>query len=561
MVAIKGGTMRTYVALPILCVTFSVLASAQIAKPEKPKGSPPEERWLAPAQRLTSGIDADLFRLPRPAQAVAQAHLASIWWTQEPLVAHKWADSAVEWVTHAPDNESETDRAQRNLAARLVLSRVIPLDPGLRERITNSLAANVPAPGGQSSAQARKTYSSNLVGSAIGDKAHPDQLAKVISDSLQYGVTGTTFAGLFALRDQDAAQADILFQRTLAAIVQGGDFSEGRTILSSMSGPPGQRTMPDAWRPPSYAALARLLSADAATPEQQKNRCSLAGTLSNQRSTLPPDLTQTIDTVWSTCQRPQPTPQQAADNDVFRSRAPKTADDFLAVADELKDPTYRAQMKMNAATRAELDDHDLDRALAILDGMPPEELNSRGAAYPMLRMELAIRAMLKAFEEGRIDRAQRIVETSPDTTRSYIATQFLAQEKKAVPRAFYTLAVHETTTHPPDDPNIYIRLMNALFKIDDLDAVGEIVKAADHWQQKDPKQLKPTDTFYTSPWDWLTPLPLPELGNSDPAAVATKLALAQNPLLRTDLQLSAIRVWVSRYQSESEKMKSAAAAE
>jgi hypothetical protein len=508
---------------------------------------------LRPAQRVTTTIESELFRLPRPMQAVAMAQLAAIWWKQEPVSARKWMGTAVDMVTQAPANEEEPERARRILAARLILPMVTPLDEGLRQRLVDTMAANVP-PGAQSTPAQRANFSSSMVSTAMADKEHPDRLAKAITDSFQYGVTGSTVRGLIQLRASSPEQADILFQRALSL---AGDVDSARLLLSQLWPATNQAPMPAEWRQAAFSLLARVLSAPADDPDLKKKRCDLAGQLTNRRNDLPPELQQAAtEARTASCQAYQPTPEQAADNEVFRNRSPKTADDFLAVAAELKNPDNRAQMKYNAAMRAEIDDKDPERALKILDDMTPEEWNSRGGGMiPRMRMELAVRAAMHSFEEGQTEPALKIIDTSPAETRAYIAINFLLKEtKRTPPRAFYELAVREVKTHPPADPLDFVRMINLALKRGEMSDIEDIVAEMDRWREPDPKSMKPNETFWASPWErTLTPLPFgPELANVDAATIAAKFAAAaKTTSLHADLQLCLVRAWVGRYETEA----------
>ena len=533
-------------------VLLGAIAAALAVPPAKPKAPTPDERWLRPAQRITATIDSELFRLPRPMQAVAQAQLAAIWWTQEPVSARKWMATAVDTVTQAPQNEADSERTQRIRAARLILPMVTPLDEGLRQRIVDTMAANVP-PGPQATPAQRANFSSSIVSTAISDAAHPERLAKAISDSFQYGVTSSTVRGLIELRTTSPEQADILFQQALSL---AGDFDSARAFSMALRPPPNQKPMPAEWKQPSFALLSRVLTLPANDADQQKKRCTLAASLYNDRSSLPPELADaSTNAQKESCPKFQPTTDQAVDNEVFRNRSPKTADDFLAVAAELKDPEYRAQMKYNAAIRAETDDKNPERALKILDDMTPEEWNSRGGMISQMRRELAVRTVMHSFEEGLTEAALRIIDTSPAQTRAYIAINFLQKEtKKTPPSAFYDLAIREVKTHPPEDPLDLVRMINLALKHGDVSNIEDVVAEMDGWREQDPKAMKPNTMFFTSPWDSLAPLPFgPELANVDAEVIAAKFGVAKGNLLNTDLKLCLVRAWVGRYEAEAVK--------
>jgi hypothetical protein len=530
---------------------LTLFAAAQAGQPAKPRVPTPEERWLQPAQRMTTTIESELFRLPRPMQAVAMAQLAAIWWKQEPVSARKWAGTAVDTVTQAPQNEADIDRTQRIRAARLVLPLVTPLDEGLRQRIVDAMAANVP-PGPQSTPAQRANFSSSMVSTAMADKEHPDRLARAISDSMQYAVTGSTIRGLIELRESNPEQADILFQR---AVSMSGDLDSGFIFQRYLWPPSNEKPMPPEWRQSSFALLARVLSVTPNNPDEQKKRCDLAGQFVGRHNDQPPELAQAAITArTASCPTYQPTPDQAADNEVFRRRSPKTADDFLAVAAELKNPDNRAQMKYNAAMRAELDDKDPERGVKILDDVTPEEWDSRGGLIPKMRRDFAVRAAMHEYEEGQTEPALKIIDTSPAETRAYIAINFLQKEtKKTPPSAFYELAVREVKTHPPEDPLDFVRMINLALKRGDMSDIEDVVAEMDRWREHDMKTMKANQIFFASPWELLTPLPFgPELASVDAATIATKFAAAaKTTSLHADLQLCLVRAWVGRYATEA----------
>lgn len=543
-----GAPMKRYLLL--LCVVAVVLVARAQKASSAIKAPTPEERWLRPAQRLSASIDSDLWRLSPPQQAVARAQLASIWWNHDPTSARTWASAAVDWLTHTPENELDSDRAQRIRAARIALSLITPLDSALRQRIDDMLQPKDVPPGPQE-ATAAKNYYGTVLSAAMQDRSHPERLAQAISDSLPSGVTGVTVHALITLRSVQPDPADILFRR---ALLSAGDSPDALLSFAAALHPePGATPLPDAWRVPSLEAIAHVLGGDTGEADQRMKLCRLYSRVSGY-SDFPPDIAAAVAHGRSNCQLPQPNPDQVFDSNLFRERAPKTADDFLTLIPEVKTAQDRAQMRMNAATRAELDDKDPERALKIMDSMPPDELASRPGAYERMRMELATRAALHAIDAGRNDDAYRILDESPSISAFYISVNVLQKSRKPLSTKFYDLALKQMSGEETDNPMDYVNLMNLYFRKGDLSPLNAIVSEMDRWKAKDPKALKAGEAFYTAPWNWLTPLQLGrEVADFDASAVSGHFANAQNVPLRIELQISLTRALISRYESMAPK--------
>jgi hypothetical protein len=425
------------------------------------------------------------------------------------------------------------------------------------------MAVSVPPVGERNTAMNRANFASMLVSTAMSDTGDRTQLARAISDSFQYAVTGTTVRALITLRSSNPGQADLLFDRAVSIASQNAGNDDVSPFVMALWPARGQEPLPDTWRQFSLELLARALAKPAENAEERTKRCDLYSRVSSRLNDVPADLAQAADTAKQSCQPYAPTPEQAADNELFRHRAPKNADDFLALAAELKLADNRAQMKMNAAMRAENDDKDQERALSIYDGMTPEERAARnGGYYFRQRMDLAVRAALHAIEDDRPEQGVRIIDTSPPDTEAHIAIEVAEKErKKPLPPDVMKIALREIRLHPPADPLDFVGLINLNLKGDAVrDALPDILREMDHWKEKDWKALKVGEMFYLTPWDTLAPLPFaPPLADLDPDFIAGQFA-TMHPPLRTDLQLILARMWLGRYQAELAKAKEATAA-
>ncbi len=521
--------------------------------------------WLYPAQQVSADVESGTWRLKGDLHALALAYLGVAWWKRDSGFAEHWLAQAVDELSMSPDSEDETSRNARISAAHTVLQLVTLLDPAMRDRIKDVIRA---AEDSRSERSVVVRTQDALVQAALSDRSNPNQLEGAISDALSAGAVATAIRGLAALRNARPEQAETLFSRAVAQAASSATTDDWIPLMLLVQITPEQQPpLPPEWRDQLVAALANSLARPPASNGHRSDLCDFAAHFMGGSPATPPALLEALRTVYAGCiaDGTGMDREAQADNKLIEERDPKTAEDYLAVADLCRTPLARAGLKFRAAESADRDDKDPVRALKILDNMTPEEVKSRPQAFVRARMDTAVRAALQFInKEKDLESGLNVIDRSPRDTLVHIGVGVAEKVSGDALGAVLRLIQRALRSQSPPDPNDFLRLINVYFRHRLPDApymLTAIVYDMDRWREKDPKQLKPNDLWYQAPWANLTPLPfVAEMYEMvDAGRLAAIAKLTHGDTLRTTLQLTFVRAWLTRY-AQSKKEKAAVAA-
>lgn len=530
--------------------------------PPKPKPVPPEEKWLYPAQRLSADLEEQSWRLKRELKSVALATLGSYWWKQDRAAAERWVIPAVESMTIVPQEESEADRTNRLDALRRLLAVVGPLEPMLRDRLRDVVSSGTSAEEDFFSRGSRTRTANALLDSAYD--AEPEQVARAITESLQFGVTESTIKAIAALHSKSPEEAQRLFDTALSQAMQSRsnvnvfemDVRAFELLLQSAPG-----GLPDAWRSSADSALIAALNN---TNYAQSTRCALANELYQSISAPPADLVRAVALALTLCGGE--TSAATDDANLVERERPETSDEYLAVASSAKTVSVRYKLKVTAAEKARKEDLESEnggpvRALRIFDNMTPEERAVKPGEYKRLRGEEAVRAALFTIDLSGCAPGLRVVDNSPRETILHIAIGVAEKITGPCYREVEDIAFRQMRRIPADDPNDYIRLLNVVVRKNPFPdyPLQNFLREMDRWKEKDPKTLAPGEPAYEAPWNRLRPMPLAaELFNIPAERLSAMTRFLRNDLLRVDFQLHLVRGFLQHYAQEKVKAEVAA---
>ena len=525
----------------------------------KPKPIPPEDLSLYPAQRLSAVIEADAWRMRRDLHAVGMATLGAAWWKQDRGAAEHWIYPAVDEVTIASQDESDTDRVRRLEAMRRVLGLVTALDAGLRERLKDAIKFSTARDNDRHSTVSQGRTADALVLAA--QNASPPESARSISEALQYGVTEMVVRAILSLDEPLPDEADRLFGRSLDQAMNSGDVEQMRAFTALMQDAYAT-DIPAEWRRRIVDAYARVISNRSGDYDA---RCALAGAVAGSTEDFGGDIAGLVSSTRAECVLGISDPVLAADAQALQRADPKTSDDYLAVAGQSRSPTSRYTVKLIAAEKAEKEDIDSEnggpvRSLRIFDAMTTEERAVKPGAYRRLRAEEAIKAALFTLGKSGCSPALRIVDNSPRETILHIA---IAVAEKLTPPCYrdgIDIALRQIRMRgSTDDPNDYIRMINLVVRRGPYpeQSLQEVLRAMDGWKEKDPKTLLAGEPAYQAPWNNLLPLAIvPDTFNIAAERLsAIGRCCYRNDLLRTDFELFLVRGFLDRYAREAAKQK------
>lgn len=462
--------------------------------------------WRDLAETTAADLLSAAPKLDANNQIFLYGRLCTAYWKYDEDRARAWCAQSISAATRIPENETADERQNRVAIAGALLRILAPLDDAMRLQIQNSLAGSTSNSTSDDDLKRRRSLSVSLAEAAR--RSTPDQAAELISESMRLGTGASTIRAIADLRMQQPQRADAFF----ADVIQQARQSSGYNILWGLTqvvlpSNPGADTqaLPLQWRDAVVATLAERMLQPTLSGVDLKARCdAMAGEVQRliHSEQLPPATGAATQAALQVCWPQAPTSTQGSSN----ARPLRNADEFLQAAGNAKDPVASADLKMNAALRAEQENNP-ERGLSILDALTQEERNARPSFSTLTRLRLAVRAIELAFSRQQPKRAMDMLENSPEDTQLSICTQVAQQLlAKNLPGVQFVLDKARKAIlnpQPENDPADYIKLVNVFVQMHSHDALPvatDALRALDAWKPIDETAFKPGD-FYYQPLD------------------------------------------------------------
>jgi hypothetical protein len=588
----------------VLLITFAVaaIAVAQNAPPatqqtpaaaspvaqrkakKQPKNS--AAHYLEVTDSLTKEIGDQAGSLTKYERAMLEAQLCNSWWEADEGRARRWCAQAADDVSLIPDNESAAERKQRREAAAEVLSVAGHRDGASRQKIVDALARDLKT---NDDARTRAQISDSL--SSAGNDSDDDATTLALTrEALKFGTNANWILGnLLNISQTYPADAQALFMQALSHATP--DFIEGVLNHFPSTGPGS--VIPDEWTQPVIDLLSRTPMQQ--PPDQSRDEwCRwilvtgiLADTKDNGAPVAPGLQTPQLATAKKTCGWPQVL--------VSDDRAPgfgfsnpdgadSTADDLVAQQRQ-SDPTTQSAAAIAAAEKlAAPPKDDYDGALNLLEGIDADS-TLHGIA-DSTRARIITEAAQAYFKQGDYKNAWRMIDRAPPAAIPSIEIELAGERfrlklKDASPgknmvtvsdtdsadlpaaRELVRRADLELQQHSPEDPEIFLRLLNValnrrLFEPEVM--LHDVVQSLNRWREKDTNGNQ-----HRAIGDHLAPVSLSyavsEPGFADEDMVGSALREIENTKTRISFQLALLNSYMDRWRAarNAEKKRSATA--
>lgn len=540
---------------PAVMMAGIALATLAVAQQPAPRPAPKApaannasreatQQWWQRANYINSSILQDGTQLSKMQSLLLPARLAAVWAKSSHDMARGLAIQAADSVTRIPQNESDEDRKARLEAASNMIASLNTADRASADRVIAMMSKDAenrpsyPPPEGPE-ADTRLSLAEAIRDTAKDDPARAFALAQK-SLALR---DGDEIAAIYQdLKDGSLELANRYAAEALQVAATDPSLLFG---LGQLANP--ALGVPQATRDAILQTISDTLLQPDANPSQRARRCLAAPAALDNLPAYSPAQQSVLRSAALACKGADP------DTDAGIRQQEQMADrngDGDSPADPAH-PQQSAQKKLLAASIAADRDHDLQRALDVLDSFTPEE---RDAAYPnwhLLWISLSQRSISAAERQHDTATIQSVISRAPDIVRGRVLLAAARTAYNAKDTDFGNLLVGQTERELESNPRtdqytVYLQLLNlcaAHLPADTLNALRIAVHGLNNFNPPHTTQV-----VLTSVGELLQPVGLdPGVLNADFDSVTATVADIRRPDDRVAMRLGLLRLVLARY--------------